>query len=50
MQRNPNAISTKGLKTTLVGIIISAFLAIIKGLGGVFGHSFALNSRKTKMQ
>ena len=42
MQRNPNAISKKGLKTTLVGIIISAFLAIIKGLGGVFGHSYAL--------
>tara|TARA_R110000868_G_scaffold272286_1_gene531556 strand:+ start:91 stop:981 length:891 start_codon:yes stop_codon:yes gene_type:complete len=42
MQRNPNAISKKGLKTTLLGIIISAFLAIIKGLGGVFGHSYAL--------
>lgn len=42
MQRNPNAISKKGLKTTLVGIIISALLAIIKGLGGIFGHSYAL--------
>ena len=42
MERNPNAISKKGLKTTLVGIIISAFLAIIKGLGGIFGHSYAL--------
>ncbi|RPG36396.1 MAG: cation diffusion facilitator family transporter, partial [Muricauda sp. TMED12] len=42
LERNPNAISKKGLKTTLVGIIISAFLAIIKGLGGIFGHSYAL--------
>ncbi|HEA23736.1 hypothetical protein LCGC14_0889720 [marine sediment metagenome] len=42
MQRNPNAISKKGLKTTLIGIVVSALLAIIKGLGGVFGHSYAL--------
>ncbi|GGK48261.1 cation diffusion facilitator family transporter [Lutibacter sp.] len=42
MKRNPNSISKKGLKTTLIGIIVSAFLAIIKGLGGIFGHSYAL--------
>tara|TARA_R110002050_G_scaffold77410_1_gene165185 strand:- start:14542 stop:15453 length:912 start_codon:yes stop_codon:yes gene_type:complete len=42
MKRNPNAISKKGLKTTLVGIVISAILALVKGLGGVFGHSYAL--------
>ena len=32
----------KGLRTTLVGIIVSALLAIVKGLGGIFGHSYAL--------
>jgi len=32
----------KGLKSTLIGIIASAFLAIIKGLGGIFGNSYAL--------
>jgi len=42
LERNPNAISRIGLKTTLVGILISTLLALIKGLGGVFGHSYAL--------
>lgn len=42
MQRNPNSQSAKGLKTTLIGIVVSALLAVIKGLGGVFGHSYAL--------
>lgn len=42
MGRNPNAISKEGLKTTLVGIVASGLLAIIKGLGGIFGHSYAL--------
>ncbi|UII25035.1 cation diffusion facilitator family transporter [Fulvivirga maritima] len=32
----------KALKTTLIGIIISAFLAIIKALGGILGNSYAL--------
>ncbi|UII30636.1 cation diffusion facilitator family transporter [Fulvivirga ulvae] len=32
----------KGLKTTLVGIIISALLAVVKALGGIFGNSYAL--------
>lgn len=32
----------KGLKTTLTGIIVSAVLAIVKALGGIFGHSYAL--------
>ncbi len=41
-KRNPNAISEKGLKTTLIGIVVSALLAIIKALGGIFGHSYAL--------
>ncbi|WP_262710908.1 MULTISPECIES: cation diffusion facilitator family transporter [Cytophagales] len=41
-KRNPNAISEKGLKTTLTGIVGSALLAIVKALGGIFGHSYAL--------
>lgn len=32
----------KGLKTTFVGIVVSGLLAIVKLLGGVFGHSYAL--------
>lgn len=32
----------KGLKTTLVGIMISAVLAVVKVLGGIFGNSYAL--------
>lgn len=42
MRRNPNAQSEKGLKTTFIGIVVSALLAVIKGLGGIFGHSYAL--------
>jgi cation diffusion facilitator family transporter len=34
--------SNKGLKTTLIGIIVSAILALIKALGGIFGNSYAL--------
>ncbi|WP_299759132.1 cation diffusion facilitator family transporter [uncultured Pontibacter sp.] len=34
--------SHEGLKTTLIGIVFSGFLAIVKALGGIFGHSFAL--------
>lgn len=32
----------RGLKTTLIGIIVSGVLAVIKALGGIFGHSYAL--------
>ncbi|WOK07284.1 cation diffusion facilitator family transporter [Imperialibacter roseus] len=32
----------KGLRTTLIGIIVSALLAVVKALGGIFGHSYAL--------
>lgn len=32
----------EGLRTTLIGIIISAFLAVVKALGGIFGNSYAL--------
>lgn len=32
----------KGLKSTFVGIVVSAILAVIKALGGIFGNSYAL--------
>lgn len=35
-------VSNKGLHTTLVGIIVSAILAVVKAIGGVFGNSYAL--------
>ncbi len=47
MKHNPEKGSAspethKGLKTTLTGIIISALLATVKAIGGIFGHSYAL--------
>ncbi|KAA8475452.1 cation diffusion facilitator family transporter [Arcticibacter tournemirensis] len=39
---NKIIIPNRGLRTTLIGIIVSGILAIIKALGGVFGHSYAL--------
>lgn len=39
---NTPANSAQGLKTTLIGIVFSAFLAVIKALGGILGHSYAL--------
>src|SRR5690606_26839125 len=38
----PIPATNKGLRTTLIGIIISTVLAIVKALGGIFGHSYAL--------
>lgn len=32
----------KGLRTTLIGIAVSAVLAVIKGVGGIVGNSYAL--------
>jgi cation diffusion facilitator family transporter len=32
----------KGLRSTIIGIVVSAFLAIIKGVTGVLGNSYAL--------
>lgn len=32
----------KGIRSTLVGIIISIFLAVVKGVAGVIGNSYAL--------
>lgn len=34
--------SHAGLRTTLIGIIVSALLALAKALGGIFGNSYAL--------
>ncbi|ARS34703.1 cation diffusion facilitator family transporter [Pontibacter actiniarum] len=42
MENQPQATTHQGLKTTLIGILFSAFLAILKAVGGIFGHSFAL--------
>lgn len=43
-QENPSPVPEdhKGLRTTLIGIIISAVLAVVKALGGIFGNSYAL--------
>ena len=32
----------KGLRSTIVGIVVSAILAMIKGVGGIVGNSYAL--------
>lgn len=40
--RAQDTINGKGLKTTLIGIIVSFILAVIKFLGGFFGNSYAL--------
>ncbi len=32
----------KGLRSTLIGIVVSAVLAMIKGVGGIVGNSYAL--------
>lgn len=32
----------KGLRSTIIGIVVSAILALIKGIGGVVGNSYAL--------
>lgn len=32
----------KALRTTALGLIVSAVLAVVKGIGGVLGHSYAL--------
>lgn len=41
-ENNTSHRSQKGLRTTLAGIIVSALLAIAKGVGGYFGNSYAL--------
>ncbi len=37
-----NLAHLKGLKTTIIGIVVSFFLVIIKGAAGIFGNSYAL--------
>lgn len=39
---NNRSEASKGLKSTLIGIIASAILALIKGAAGILGHSYAL--------
>ena len=39
---NLKALANKGIRTTLIGIITSIFLAIIKATAGVLGNSYAL--------
>lgn len=34
--------SDKGLRTTALGLIVSAILAVVKGVGGLLGNSYAL--------
>lgn len=38
----PRLKSHKGLRTTIIGIIVSGILAIVKGVAGIMGHSYAL--------
>ena len=40
--RNSKTSAEKGIRSTLIGIIVSIFLAIIKGTAGVLGNSYAL--------
>jgi cation diffusion facilitator family transporter len=39
-QQAPN--TKKGLRSTVIGIIVSTLLVIIKGVGGILGNSYAL--------
>lgn len=39
---NPIKSAEKGIRSTLIGIITSIFLAIIKGTAGILGNSYAL--------
>ena len=34
--------SKKGLRSTIIGIVVSTLLAMIKGVGGIVGNSYAL--------
>jgi len=40
----PKSASQKGMKTTLLGILISFFMVIIKGSAGILGNSYALTA------
>src|SRR5690606_7269236 len=34
--------SKRGIKSTIIGIVVSLFLALVKGLAGFLGNSYAL--------
>jgi cation diffusion facilitator family transporter len=42
MDSHPSHTPHKGLRSTIIGIIVSGVLAIIKGVAGVVGNSYAL--------
>ncbi len=42
MQQGNEAANAAGLKTTLIGIVVSSILAVVKALGGIMGNSYAL--------
>ncbi len=39
---DPVNIKHKGIRSTIIGIVVSGVLAIVKGVAGVLGHSYAL--------
>jgi cation diffusion facilitator family transporter len=39
---NPDSTPHKGVRSTIIGIVVSAFLAVIKGVAGFLGNSYAL--------
>jgi cation diffusion facilitator family transporter len=41
-QKNISRLANKGIRTTIVGIITSIILALVKGTAGVLGNSYAL--------
>ncbi|MDX9974452.1 MAG: cation diffusion facilitator family transporter [FCB group bacterium] len=43
-QRNAHtdALASRALKTTIIGVVVNAMLAVAKGVAGVLGHSYAL--------
>lgn len=48
INRNLKISGSKGIKTTLIGIITNIILACIKALAGFFGHSYALLADATE--
>ena len=42
MAEGPRSNFQKGLRSTIVGIVVSAVLALIKAIGGIVGNSYAL--------
>ena len=42
MSQDSRAEAQKGFRTTLIGIVVSGVLAIVKGVAGILGNSYAL--------